>query len=187
MTGRVVFLLEEPSMRDLLEILLPRLFPHWQPMQHFQCVPHEGKSDLDRSIPRKLKAWKEPGVRFVVVRDNDAADCIDVKRRLARLCSDAGRPDTLVRLVCQELESWYVGDLQALAAAFPGCAVDTPANRKRYDDPDRLRKPSAEMDRLVPMFQKRSGARAMAAQLSADRNRSRSFQVFVEGVARLAR
>jgi hypothetical protein len=84
-----VFLLEEPSMKVLLEALLPRLYPGLS----FQCVPHEGKQDLDKSIPRKLRAWNEPGVRFCVIRDNDGADCLALKRRLAALCAEAGRPE----------------------------------------------------------------------------------------------
>ena len=50
--NRVVFLLEEASMRDLLNGLLPRLYPDLT----FLCLAHEGKSDLERSIPRKLRA-----------------------------------------------------------------------------------------------------------------------------------
>ena len=65
--SRIVFLLEEDSMKVLLEGLLPRLFPGLS----FLCLSHEGKQDLEKSIPRKLKAWREPGVRFVVVRDQD--------------------------------------------------------------------------------------------------------------------
>jgi hypothetical protein len=133
MQGRLVFLLEEPSTKYLLDGLLPRLMPGWVAGQHFLCVPHEGKSDLDRSLPRKLAAWRVPGDRFVVLRDNDAAVCEDVKARLTRLCADSGRADTLVRLVCQELEGWYLGDLDALAQAFGiharvrrRCASDSP-------------------------------------------------------------
>jgi hypothetical protein len=69
--NRIVFLLEERSMKILLDILLPRLFPGLS----FICLAHEGKHDLEKSIIRKLKAWKEPGVRFVIVRDNDGTDC----------------------------------------------------------------------------------------------------------------
>lgn len=83
MQGRIVFLLEEPSMRVLLDDWLPRLFPGWVDGQQFLCIPHEGKSDLDRSIARKLAAWRIPGDHFVVLRDNDGADCIAVKKSLA--------------------------------------------------------------------------------------------------------
>ena len=55
--NRIVFLLEEYSMKVLLEGLLPRLFPELP----FLCIPHQGKQDLEKSIPRKLRAWREPG------------------------------------------------------------------------------------------------------------------------------
>lgn len=186
MQGRIIFLLEEPSMRALLNDWLPRLFPGWVDGQHFQCVPHEGKSDLERSIPIKLAKWRIPGDRFVVVRDNDGANCINLKAKLKALCAQAGRPETLVRLVCQELESWYIGDLAALATAFAAGKVDTPAHRKRFADADSWLKPSVEVKRLVPGFQKNSGARAMAQHLSVHGGRSHSARVFVDGVRRLA-
>ena len=112
---KLVFLVEESSMADLLDDLLPRLLPALR----FQCIPHDGKQELERSIPRKLRAWREPGVRFVVARDQDSGDCRQIKARLAELCRNAGRTDALVRVVCRELEAWYIGDPEALARAFP--------------------------------------------------------------------
>jgi len=63
--SRLVFMLEEPSMKVLLDDLLPRMFPDMAIL----CVAHEGKSDLEKSIPRKLKNWQIPGDTFIVVRD----------------------------------------------------------------------------------------------------------------------
>lgn len=185
MPGRIIFLLEEPSMKALLEALLPRVFPGWVSGQDFVCVPHEGKSDLDRSIPRKLSAWRIPNDRFVIVRDNDNADCMNLKRRLAAMCANHGRPDTLIRLVCQELEAWYLGDLTALSEAFDAPKADTPALRKRFADPDSWQKPSVEVRRLVSAFQKGSGARHMGRHLSIKGNASASYQVFISGLQRL--
>lgn len=187
MAGRLVFLLEEPSMKLLLEGLLPRLMPGWVAGQHFLCVPHQGKSDLDRSIPRKLSAWQYPGDRFVIVRDNDGADCKAVLIKLQAMCLAAGRPDTLVRLACQELEAWYLGDLEAVAAAFAQAKVNSKAHRKKFSDPDAWRKPSVELERLVPSFQKGAGARAMGQHLrEPEHNQSHSYGKFVKGVRRLA-
>lgn len=186
MVGRLVFLLEEPSMKLLLEGLLPRLMPGWVAGQHFLCVAHQGKSDLDLSIPRKLSAWQYPGDRFVIVRDNDAADCVAVLKKIKGLCAVAGRPDTLVRLACQELEAWYLGDLEAVAAAFEQPKANTPALRKRFANPDSWEKPSVELKRLVPSFQKGAGARAMAQHLrNPEHNRSHSYGKFVTGVQRV--
>lgn len=83
-------------MKVLLDGLLPRLVPGLQ----FLCVPHEGKQDLEKSVPRKLRAWREPGVRFVVLRDKDGGDCRELKRKLVSLCEAGGYPNTLVRIAC---------------------------------------------------------------------------------------
>lgn len=180
--SRVVFLVEEYSMKVLLEGLLPRVVPDLA----FLCVPHEGKQDLEKSIPRKLRAWREPGVKFVVVRDNDGADCVDLKARLLESCRAAERKDTLVRLACQELEAWYLGDPVALARAFNDPSLESLGSKARYRDPDRVAQPSNALAALVPSFQKVSGARTVAPHLDVERSGSHSFRVFVTGVRRLA-
>ena len=179
--NRVVFLLEEPSMKELLQGLLPRVFPNMV----FLCIAHEGKTDLEKSIPRKIRAWQEPGVQFVVMRDKDQSDCVTLKQRLVTLCADAGRPDTLVRIVCHELEAWYLGDPDALAEAFGDERLRAIGRRARFRDPDSVRQPSRALRRLVPEFQKVSGARRMSELLSRDRNSSTSFQVLLSGLDRL--
>ena len=176
--SRIVFLLEERSMKVLLDGLLPRIFPTLD----FLCVPHEGKQDLEKSIPRKLRAWREPGVRFVVLRDNDGSDCLSLKGRLTEMCRRAGRIDTLVRIACQELEAWYFGDPDALAEAFENENLRTISRIARYRKPDSITNPSGEIGKLVPEFQKVSGARRMAPHLSEDRNNSPSFQALIQGI-----
>ena len=178
---RVVFLLEEYSMKVLLEGLLPRLFPDLP----FLCLPHEGKKDLKKSIPRKLRAWREPGVRFVVVQDNDDSDCLSRKQRLVGITRSSGRPDTIVRIVCQELEAWYFGAPAALANAFDRPNLLAIAGRARFRDPDAIAQPARALAERVEEFQKVSGARRMAQALTRE-NRSRSFQVLMAGIDGLA-
>ena len=125
-------------------------------------------------------------MRFAVARDQDNADCRQVKAELADLCRNAGRTDVLVRVVCRELEAWYIGDLDALRQAFPEARPQAlrELNRARYRNPDTVVRPSAVIAGQIPEFQKRLGAKRMANHLSRE-NRSRSFQVFLEGVERL--
>lgn len=181
MTGKVVFLLEEPSMKHLLEGLLPRLCPGL----NFLCVAHEGKQDLEKSIPRKLRAWREPGVRFLIARDNDGGDCVALKHRLADLCEQAGRGDSVVRIACQEIEAWYLGDPDALADAYGDERLRGVGNRAKFRNPDEVKEPSAALRRLVPEFQKVAGARRMAACLTREGNRSASFHALLRGIERL--
>ena len=48
--NELVFLLEERSMQEVLQVIVPPLVP-----SHITCrfIPHEGKKDLEKSIPRK--------------------------------------------------------------------------------------------------------------------------------------
>ena len=179
---KLVFLVEEPSMANLLDELLPRLFPNLS----FQCVPHRGKADLEKSIPKKLRAWREPGVRFMVMRDQDSGDCRTIKAKLATLCEQSGRADTFIRVVCRELEAWYIGDAEALTQAFPATArqIRRELRKSRFRDPDSVDQPAKALSGFIPKFQKRSGARSLGRHLSRQ-NRSCSYQVFPAGVERL--
>jgi hypothetical protein len=180
---QIVLLLEEPSMREALEGLLPRLLPEDVGVTY---VVHEGKSSLEESIPRKLRAWGVPDARFVILRDKDQADCRTVKRRLQDLCAQGGRPDALVRVVCHHLEAWFLGDLSAVEQAFGLEGLDRRrGGRRARRDPDGLPNAHQILKELVPQYQKLSGARRIGACLSPERNLSRSFQVFVEGLRRL--
>lgn len=180
--NRLVFLLEEPSIKVLLEGLLPRLFPALDIL----CIAHEGKSDLEKSLPRKLRAWTRAEDRFVVIRDSDGADCKALKAALAEICANAGRDDTLVRIACQELEAWYFGDLDALATALGEPSLRALSAKAGYRNPDAISKPARELGRLCPAFQKIDGARRMADRLSYTNNRSASFRALVEGIARIS-
>lgn len=182
MIGRVVFLLEEYSMKALLDGLLPRLYPELI----FLCVPHDGKGDLERSLPRKLRGWREPGVRFVVVRDNDRGDCADLKKHLRGLCADRPGEDCLIRIACQELEAWYLGDPDALAEAFAKESLRQIGSKARFREPDEIPYPARALARLVPQYQKIGGARVLADHLDRWRNRSPSFHAMMDGIERFA-
>lgn len=168
-------------MKVFLDGCVPRIIPG----ASFQCVPHEGKQDLEKSVPRKLRAWREPGVRFVVVRDNDGADCRALKARLVKDCAAAGRSDTLVRIVCQELEAWYLGAPRSVAAAFDAPELLGLAAKARFREPDAVSQPGKALQHLVPQFQKVGAARAMAKCIDIEANTSRSFQAFATGIRRL--
>lgn len=180
--GRTIFLVEEPSMDAMLRGLLPRIFPNWIEETDWLCVVHEGKSALEKAIPGKLRAWREPGIRFVVLRDKDSADCHNVKQKLINLCTEGGRPDSLIRIPCHELEAWYLGDLASVAAAFDAPSIAGQQNTAKFRDPDRLANATEELRRLVPQYGKVSGSRKLGGLLDIEANRSYSFRVFVHGL-----
>ena len=184
----LVFFLEEPSAREMLKGLLPRLLSDETIPQY---VVFEGKQDLKKQLGKKLRGWRRPDSRFVVLCDQDGADCLQVKSRLVEICRQAGKPDALVRIVCRELESWYLGDLRAVERGMHLSGLAGRQKRSKYRDPDRFANPVQELERMTRhRYQKVSGSREIGRRLSvgsvgrggAHGNRSRSFQVFVSGL-----
>lgn len=178
---QLVFLLEERSAKALLDEILPRMLPAGV---SYLCIPHEGKQDLEKSIPRKLLGWNQPHTHFVVVRDKDQSDCYAVKKYLKSLCVKGGQPGTLVRIAVHELESWFLGDLQAVASAFGDESLSRRQSKAKFRDPDSLANAAEELRNLVPGYQKLKGARAIAPHMDVNGNQSLSFQHLVSGITR---
>lgn len=178
----IVFLVEEPSMKEFLKAILSKVLPD---NLTYTIIHHEGKQDLEKSIPKKLRAFRQPETRFVILIDQDSNDCILLKDRLLKLCQEGGRENCLVRIVCHELESWFLGDLEAVGQAYN---LNTLARRQRevkFRQPDRLSNPAQVLKLLVPAYQKVSGARAVSKHLKLSENESHSFAVFLTGLQKV--
>jgi len=181
----LVFFLEEQSAKVFLDGFLPFLLP---PEISFRTIPHQGKHDLQRSLPRKLRAWRDPHARFIILHDKDGNDCLLLKESLRKICAQA-RPDIrpLIRIACHELEAWYLGDFDALERAFPGFNAQHVRGRAKYRDVDSLANAAEELTKLVPTYQKVGGSRQLGTALKVGENTSQSFQTFVCGVQSLLR
>lgn len=175
----IVFMLEEPSMRYFLEGFIHNVLPGDVTVQY---LVHEGKQDLEKSIPRKIRAWKVPDSYFVIVRDKDSEDPLRLKKRLIDMCVDNGRPDTLVRIAVHHLESWVLGDFSAVAKAFDKPNLIGLSVNRKYRNPDVLANASQEIMRLIPGYQKVSGAREVSKHIDHTVNLSPSFNVFLSGI-----
>lgn len=179
---KLVVLTEEPSMKVLLDHMLQELvfYPN-----SFLVIPHQGISDLKRSLPNKLKYWKEQDTRFLILVDQDAADCRQRKTDFEAICRKYRKGDDYsVRIVCRELESWFLGDLDAiLQSNLPGCQkLAQYRNKDLCLQPDNVVKPSDQLFRIMDGYQKVSGAKAIAPYMELRRNASHSFQVFFNKV-----
>lgn len=185
----LVFLLEEASAKRLLEGLVPRLLANAQlPQEELQLrfLTYDGKQDLEANLKKELRNWRVPSSGFVVMRDQDSDNCTTLKNKLRGLAEQSGKPDVLVRIACHELESWALGDWQAVAEAYSTPKLSKHDLDSLYADPDRLHNPVAELRKYVREYQKVDGARRLGKLLTPERNRSTSFRVFCDGVVRLA-
>ncbi|WP_027389466.1 DUF4276 family protein [Chrysiogenes arsenatis] len=183
----LVFLLEEPSAKALLESLLPRLLNADAGIK-FRCIPFEGKQDLEKQLVRKIRAYQNSQARFVVLRDLDShPDCTAVKGRLLELCRETGKADKcLVRIACRELESFYLADLHAVEQALQLRGLAKWQQTQKYREPDQLGSPSRELKALTKQrYEKVAGSRAIGQHLRVENERSPSFRNLVAAIRRL--
>ena len=181
----LVFLLEEESAKAMLESLLPRLLDQGiKP----RLIPFQGKRDLEKQMVKRMKGYLNPDARFIVLRDQDSApDCRKVKAALLKNCELAGRSaNSVVRIACRELESFYLADLQAVEQ---GLCLDKLAKYQgsaKFRQPDALGNPSKELAALTGNhYQKVGSSRAIGRFLDLDNERSPSFKNLIQGIRRL--
>ncbi len=193
-------LVEEPSAEEALRHILPKLLRN---RARAKVINLSGKHKLLKVLEKRLAAYRrriengEP-LRIVVLVDRDDDDCVKLKGRLERMAADAGlstksRPDAagdflvLNRIVIEELESWFIGDPAALRAAFPKLSPIQPA-AGIFRNPDNggtweaLHRFLKKQGIYKSSYPKIDAARRIAPHLEVDRNRSRSFRVFVNGI-----
>ena len=180
---------------------------HLDPAVDWRPIDYGSKQQLLARIPARMAGYarlpREHRPLSLVLIDRDDDDCRDLKSTLERTCSNAGLPtratgqgsiEVVNRIVCEELEAWFFGDVVALEEGWRGLRrIGTQAP---YRDPDAIRGGTHEA--LLREFQ-RSGylkglarlpkidtARTMGLLLDPARNTSRSFRHFWTGLNTLA-
>lgn len=191
-------LVEERSAAELFAVLIPRLIGE---AATWDIREFSGKPDLLRKLPNRLagyRTWSESvGLRVLVVVDRDDDDCVQLKADLDQAATSAGLSIkshavnfvVVNRIVVEELEAWYFGDVPALRALYPRLPESLGATAK-YRDPDAIAGGTWEsLERLLQRhgyerggLRKTALAAAIAQHLSPDQNRSVSFRHFVEGL-----
>lgn len=185
MSYDLIFLLEEPSIKNVLEAILPELIPDHLT---YICIAHQGKQDLAKSIPIKIKAFKfNPATKFVIVHDQDSHDCQKLKAELLERCYQAGKPDAMIRIICRELESWFLGDLLAVEKAYQlkKNSLSSRQTQKKFRNPDLLNNAKQELRKLLEVYYPGTHSKIIAPYLSLSTNKSPSFQIFCAGIGEI--
>jgi hypothetical protein len=193
-------LAEESSLREVLLNLLPKILP--QDVE-FNVHSFQGKKNLLKQLPNRLKGYSEwipEDWRIVVLIDEDRQDCHELKQNLENIAEQAGfltrsscdkwqNVQVLNRIIVEELEAWFFGDVDAICQAYPKVSANL-ANNKKYRDPDAIKGGTWE---ALEGVLKRAGyyqgglekikvAREISYFMNPDINRSPSFQVFYKGL-----
>lgn len=165
-----------------------------------------GKANLLRNLPNRLRGYaayaEAQDLRILVLVDRDADDCRTLKANLeevaaaAGLSTRAGSGGALFRvcnrIAIEELEAWFVGDPDAVAAAYAGVPASF-GNRAKFRRPDEVSGGTWEaLERLLKKHRHHRGGLAkvrlahdVAPRMDVSRNRSPSFRAFRSGLREL--
>jgi hypothetical protein len=156
---------------------------------------------LDR-LPKLLRGYGKSFQNFpaaiVVVVDLDDKNCLTFKQELVNILSGCNpQPTTLFRIAIEEGEAWLLGDHNAVKAAYPR-AKDQVLNAYEQDSICGTWEKLAdavypgESQKLKQLGWPHTGrakcewAKNIAPHLDVDLNQSNSFQVFRDGIRKLA-
>ena len=167
--------------------------------------PYEARNPKNQqlldNLPMLLRGFGKSLDDFssvVVVVDLDDDDCLKFKQNLLNLLNACNpRPNALFRIAVEEAEAWLLGDRAAVKAAYP-TAKDAVLNSYVQDSicgtwevlADAVHSGgSAHLKALgypPAGIAKCEWARDIAPHMEVDNNKSKSFQVFRDGVWTLA-
>lgn len=189
-------------MEAALAILAPKMIAG---RGTYKIINYQSKSRLLRRLPKRLAGYRplliNGNVRLIVLVDRDRDACLALKETLEAAAAAAGLTTKTMaaaagsmifhvvnRIVCEELEAWFFGDPQAVRAVFPRVPA-TFESRASYRIPDSIQGPWEALSRLLVAtsstrnrVSKIDVARRLAEHMDPDRNRSRSFQAFRDGL-----
>ncbi len=199
MLEKLIVLVEEYSMEEALEQLLPKLLGDIE----FQIIRFQCKDDLLKKAPDRLKgyaAWLPESSRILVLVDRDDDDCVVLKAKLENMAVAAGLQTKTTaghrqhfqvanRIAIEELEAWFFGDWVAVQAAYPRVPATIP-QKASFRDPDAIAGGTWEaMERVLKKagyfstgLRKLELARSVAGHMDVQRNRSHSFHAFANAV-----
>ena len=156
---------------------------------------------LDR-LPRLLQGYgnslQGTPSAVVVVVDSDNRDCLAFKQELLGVLSNCNpRPNALFRMAIEEGEAWLLGDIAAVKSAYPN-AKDAVLNGYVQDSicgtwevlADAVHPGgSTQLKKLgypATGIAKCDWAKEIAPHIDTEGNKSKSFQVFRDGVRNLS-
>lgn len=194
------FLVEELSAEMVLHNLLPKIITG----EHtYRIITFQGKQDLLKKLKIELRAygqWISEEFKIIVLVDRDNQNCIELKGYLNTLAEEAGLStktqvsgdksyNVINRIAIEELEAWYFGDFDAIRAAYPRVSANI-RHKAAYRIPDNIAGGTFEaLERLLKArgyfkngLRKTELARNISLHMEPLRNRSKSFQVFWQGI-----
>lgn len=211
---RIELLVEGQTDKVAIGLLLPKIIgaygnPHkWQIHKHRGIgklldnpltSPSAKDPTLLHNLPSKLRAYgkeNDANLAIVVLVDlDDRTDCVAFKASMVALLKHCKpQPRVIFRIAIEELEAWYLGDRDAVLKTYPSADC---REFDSYNQDDQCGTWEKMADVVYPggrhalkrarrdLDEKRVWAKNIVPNMKIENNKSKSFQVFVDGVRAL--
>jgi tRNA U55 pseudouridine synthase TruB len=180
---------EESSIEKVFEVLLPQILPD---SVSFHIHPHQGKQDLERALQKTVPSIsKIPNVKILITRDQDEDNCKELKQKLRNIVEDKCSCDFFIRIICKELESWFLGDLLAVEKAYPRFKAQQYSQKNNFKNVDNISKPSDFLRRIIPDYSdtkklpKLETSQNIVQYMDINNNKSASFNHTINAIKKL--
>ena len=194
-------LVEDRSGSIALEHIFEKILGVKNSVHSWKIHPQKGKQRLLKRLPQLLRGYGKSLQQYgavVVVVDLDTGNCRAFKQELLSVLEACEpRPKALFRIAIEESEAWLLGDRDAVKAAYPSAKTavldgyvqdslcgtwEVLADAVHPGGSARLK----ELSYPYTGTAKCEWAEKIAPRMNVDRNRSKSFQAFRDGVRKLS-
>ncbi|MFM6253834.1 MAG: DUF4276 family protein [Dolichospermum sp.] len=190
----IEFLVEEASTEIALNLIVPKIIGN---IHTFKIHNFQSKDRLLKRLPERMKAYDNfipDDWRIVILVDEDRSDCQELKKKLYNASSVVTQKKgniVLHRIVVEELESWFIGDVAAIRTEYEKIPASL-SQQAKFRDPDTIKGGTwEELDKILKRYgyetglQKMDFAQKVSPHMDVENNQSRSFQVFRDGLRRM--
>lgn len=182
---------EESSAEICFKSVLSQAIPS---SQSFKIFAHRGREDLKQALRKALPVIsREQGAKILITIDQDKHDCKTLKKELQEIIRGNCQCPNKIRIVCKELESWFLGDLAAISKAYPRFKPEKYHNKSEMRNVDEIEQPSKK---LIKMLTETNGGKCpskgelsqrISPHLNVSLNTSTSFQQTIQAIKILTR
>lgn len=189
---------EERSAKQFFERLMIKIFAeqnlsHQEAKLRFRVYSYSGKDDLKNSLKTTVPTIsKQPKAKILITIDQDTKNCKSLKKELERIIAGNCHCQHKIRIICRELESWFLGDLESIRKSYSRFKPEEYRNKADFRNIDqRKSKPSDTLLKIIPELKgmqklpKVSVAETISQNLSLNNNRSHSFNATITAIKTL--
>lgn len=162
-------------------------------LERCEIKHYRGKEDLISSLEKTIPTLSKRVDFIIIVIDQDKQDCLQLKEKLKSKMSKC-QCKYKIRIACYELESWFLGDMNAITQCSSRFKKDFFQNKQKYHQVDGIIKPSKVIEEIIPDWKEKYDSKPKFAkemarhvcltsnnnQAQDEINRSHSFHIFLK-------